>query len=189
MILVIVSILGVGAAQIALMGERGARNDRDYQLAWQAADAALMDAEFDISGSDGATAARSALFAPGNRMGFVAGCGAADSGTSRGLCLPATSGTPVWLTADFTGSNSPAVEFGTFSNRGFDAGESSNTAIASVKPSRKPRYLTEVLDDPEVYGNQGINRAAKPLIYRVTAMGFGPRPDIQSVMQMLYRKD
>jgi Tfp pilus assembly protein PilX len=50
LLLVIVSILGVGAAQIATMGERSARNDRDMQVAWQSAEAALMDAEFDIHG-------------------------------------------------------------------------------------------------------------------------------------------
>jgi len=37
LILIVVSILGVGAAQIALMSERSARNDRDMQIAWQSA--------------------------------------------------------------------------------------------------------------------------------------------------------
>ena len=48
LILVVVSLLGVGGAQIALMSERGARNDRDLQMAWQAAEAGLIDAENDI---------------------------------------------------------------------------------------------------------------------------------------------
>ena len=42
LILVVVSLLGVGGAQIALMSERGARNDRDQLVAWQAAEAALI---------------------------------------------------------------------------------------------------------------------------------------------------
>ena len=50
LILVVVSILGVSGIQLAMMGERGTRNDRDQQIAWQAAEAALMDAEFDIEG-------------------------------------------------------------------------------------------------------------------------------------------
>ena len=50
LILVVVSILGVSGIQISMMGERGTRNDRDQQVAWQAAEAALVDAEFDIEG-------------------------------------------------------------------------------------------------------------------------------------------
>lgn len=34
LILIVVSLLGVGAAQISLMSERGARNDRDQLVAW-----------------------------------------------------------------------------------------------------------------------------------------------------------
>ena len=49
MILIVVSLLGVSGAQIGLMSERGARNDRDIQMAWQAAEAALIDAEFDMT--------------------------------------------------------------------------------------------------------------------------------------------
>ncbi|HUD33331.1 MAG TPA: PilX N-terminal domain-containing pilus assembly protein, partial [Variovorax sp.] len=62
LILVVVSVLGVGGAQIALMAERGSRNDRDMQVAWQAAEAALMDAEFDIHGPNTAAASRRAVF-------------------------------------------------------------------------------------------------------------------------------
>ena len=40
--------LGAGAVQLSMMGERSARNDRDYQVAWQASEAALVDAELDI---------------------------------------------------------------------------------------------------------------------------------------------
>ena len=45
-ILVIVSMLGVAASQLVLQSERSARFDRDWQVAFQAAEAALMDAEF-----------------------------------------------------------------------------------------------------------------------------------------------
>ncbi len=49
-LLVIISILGIGAAQLSMMGERGSRNERDLQIAWQGAEAGLMDAEFDMRG-------------------------------------------------------------------------------------------------------------------------------------------
>ncbi len=49
LLLVIVSMLGAASMQIAGMGEHGARNDRDMQLALQSAEAALIDAEVDLS--------------------------------------------------------------------------------------------------------------------------------------------
>lgn len=50
LILIVVSILGVGGIQISMMGERSTRNERDMQVAWQGAEAGLIDAEFDIEG-------------------------------------------------------------------------------------------------------------------------------------------
>ncbi len=41
MILVVVSILGISAVQVSMMSERGARNDRDGQVSWQAAEAGV----------------------------------------------------------------------------------------------------------------------------------------------------
>ena len=50
LILIVVSVLGVGGIQISMMGERSTRNERDMQVAWQGAEAGLIDAEFDIEG-------------------------------------------------------------------------------------------------------------------------------------------
>ena len=48
MLLVIVSLLGVASMQISMLSERAARSDRDMQLAWQGAEAALVDAEIEL---------------------------------------------------------------------------------------------------------------------------------------------
>lgn len=168
LILVVVSLLGVGGAQIALMSERGARNDRDLQVAWQAAEAALLDAELDMTNS------RPTIFDGQNASAFIAGCG--TSGTSIGLCVPNTA-KPAWRSVDFTNvsTTAPTVEFGHFTHRSFAAGG------VGIQPAQKPRYMIELVRDP----------AAPPTkmtyIYRVTAMGFGPRADIQAVLQMIYR--
>ena len=184
MILVIVSILGISGVQIAMMSEKGARNDRDTQIAWQSADEALLDAEIDIR-ADGATGTvtsdRQGQFTNENKTAFLDGCGDSSSGQSHGLCLPAIAGKPVWLTADFTSSSSPTTEFGEFTHRAFDA------SATGVRPSKKPRYMIEILDDPEAFGD--ISMGKKKYVYRVTSMGFGPRDDIQTVMQMVFRKE
>lgn len=173
LMLVIVSLLGVGGAQIALMSERGARNDRDQQMAWQAAEAALNDAEFDMIDS---TSTRNALFDGKNAIPFTTGCG--TSGTSIGLCDVPTSGKPAWLTVDFTATNSstPTKALGIFTGRTFATG------IVGIQPVKAPRYVIELLQDP------AGDPSAPTYLYRVTAMGFGPRADIQAVVQMLYRK-
>lgn len=180
-LLVVIAGLGFSAVQISLMGERSARNDRDYQVAWQSAEAALMDAEFDIRGPNTSGTARMGSFSTNNIIDFVAGCG--TSGTTKGLCMPATSGKPVWLVVDFTdtSNSAPTAQFGTFTGRSFAAG------TAGLMPRRAPRYMVEALPDTAAHGDASIGAAAK-YVYRVTAMGFGPRDDIQAVMQMLFRK-
>jgi type IV pilus assembly protein PilX len=184
LILVVVSLLGVGSAQIALMSERGARNDRDQQVAWQAAEAALIDAEIDMiapppapipPATTSAFAARKALFDSKTESGFAVGCG--TSGNSIGLCDITVSGKPAWLTADFTStaSSAPTTAFGTFTGRTFAAGG------AGIQPARAPRYIIELVPDP-------LGTPSDPTyMYRVTAMGFGPRAEVQAVVQMLYR--
>jgi type II secretory pathway pseudopilin PulG len=88
-VLIITSLLGVGATQIAMMSERAARSDRDQQIALQAAEAALADAELDIFNT------RRSLFSPPNPSLFEAGCG---TGASMGLCNGLAGTKPAWLT-------------------------------------------------------------------------------------------
>lgn len=188
LIMVVVSVLGVGGIQIAMMGERSTRNDRDAQVAWQAAEAALIDAEFDIEGQAvGSTAKRNAIFKRGevDVAKFEDGCG--SSGQSKGLCLLNNPGTKAaWLSVDFTTSDASArtTPLGTFTGRDFPAG------AKGIQPSRTPRYVIEVV--PDRYGSKSY-RTSDPAaagisyVYRVTAMGFGPSDQVQSVLQMIYR--
>ena len=178
-ILTIISILGIAGIKISMMSERGARNDRDQQMAWEAAEAALLDAEQDIAG---ASSTRRSIFTPvTNEQAFVDGCG--TSGNSRGLCAMAITGRPVWLTAGFdfsdTSSSAPSTAYGTFTGRTFAAGST------GIQPFQAPRYVIEAIRDP---AHRDSGDLSPSYVYRVTAMGFGPRKDIQAVMQMIYRK-
>lgn len=177
MMLTIVMVLGLGAMQISVMGERSGRNDRDMQIAWQGAEAGLTDAEIDIYGPGNAS--RRTSFASDSRIDFRAGCG--TEGNTRGLCLPAISGKPVWLTADLTGTSGAATPLGLFTGRTFSAGS------VGIQPAQLPRYLIEVLPDNQAFGDKSIS-APEKLIYRITAVGYGPRPDIQAISQSLFRK-
>lgn len=177
-ILSVLSLIGVAVTQMTMLSERSTRYDRDWQIAWQAAEAALLDAEFDIRGPNTSGNSRVAQFSPTSVLGFSAGCG--QGVADRGLCLPAMAGKPVWYTVDFTdtSANRKSVEFGDFTGRQLDVG-------TGVRPARKPRYIIEVLPDLTPGGSATVQRN----IYRVTAIGFGPREDTQAVLQMFFRKE
>jgi type IV pilus assembly protein PilX len=174
-ILVVVSLLGIAGIQISMMSERGARNDRDMQIAWQAAEAALVDAEIDVFGPG--TSNRRINFSPStNVAAFITGCG--TSGNSMGLCSYTGSGKPAWLTVNFeTTVSAPTTPFGEFTGRTFPFG-------AGVQPSKRPRYVIEPIRDPS---DRDASSTDPKYVYRITAMGFGPRDDIQAVIQTIYR--
>lgn len=178
-LLVVVTVLGVGASQIALLAEKSTRFGRDSQIAFQAAEAALIDAEFDIRGPNTSGNQRVATFVTGRSVAFVDGCG---TGSSLGLCLPAAAGQkPVWYTntVDFTDESPSAktVQFGQFTGRTLSTGSS------GIRPEILPRYIIEVIPD------LSAGASAQATLYRVTAMGFGPRKSTQAVVQMIFRKE
>ncbi|GKS94259.1 PilX N-terminal domain-containing pilus assembly protein [Acidovorax sp. SUPP2825] len=182
LLLVIVSILGISGVQISMMAERGTRNDRDTQIAWQSAEAALMDAEFDILGLPaGSPTKRNGLFTRGNTDidQFIPNCG--TSGANIGLCALNVSGKPAWLAADFTmtGNNAPTAAFGTYTGRTFPSGN------AGIQPAQPPRYVIELIPEPSMKRTK--NPSDMKYIYRITAMGFGPNADTQVVSQVLFR--
>ena len=181
-LLMVVSGLGIAASQMVLMSERTSRFDRDAQIAFQAAEAALIDAELDIQGSKDlagiyiVSGLRMDKFEPKNKVNFSAGCG---TGPLRGLCAPAEAGQkPVWYQVDFTdeSANAKTVKFGEFTGREFAVG------ATGIRPEIAPRYIVEVIRDPAT--------AASPadVLYRITAMGFGPRKKTQIVLQVVFRK-
>ncbi len=178
-IMVIVSLLGVAATQTSLLSERTTRYDRDYQIAFQSAEAALLDAEFDIRGPNTSASSRVAAFGAGSVLGFTDGCG---SGVDRGLCLPTSSPTkPVWYTVDFndTTANAQTVAFGDFTDRSLGYGGS------GPRPARAPRYIIEAIPDT----TPGTAAGNANILYRVTSIGYGPRVETQAVVQMVFRKE
>ncbi|MET3133820.1 type IV pilus assembly protein PilX [Oxalobacteraceae bacterium GrIS 1.11] len=178
-LMVAILLLGASAAQLALQGEKAARGERDWHIAFQAAEEALMDAEHDIEGRAGAPG-RSAMFAPDSALGFVDGCGS-DS-VNLGLCLRAGEGAPpVWQSIDFAddgAGTARSVPYGRFTGAAMQTGE-------GFLPFKRPRYIIELLP----YTKEGEDAGAgMRYIYRVTAIGFGARESSQVVLQTFYRK-
>ena len=177
-VLAVVSLLGIAGVQISSLGEKSARNDRDSQIAFQSAEAAFLDAEYDIRGPIAST--RRSKFGS-DLSSFKTNCGTSEN---AGLCDVVSSGLPPWLTVDFdvAGSAAQTAEFGQFTNQDFEAG------AAGLRPYRRPRYVIEPVRDAAAGGTARDQSLENPSIsYRVTAIGYGPRADIQTVIQGLIR--
>ncbi|MEA5098215.1 MAG: PilX N-terminal domain-containing pilus assembly protein [Burkholderiaceae bacterium] len=184
LMLVAVLLLGISAASMALQGEKAARGDRDRQIAFQAAEAALMDAEIDIENST-ASNSRSALFKEKDVQVelFITGCGAGTANQSLGLCQPAAAGqTPVWLAVDFSDTGASSTKSVPY---GFFTGQTMQTGIGAT-PARLPRYIIEIFVDNQAGGSTSPEEAS--YIYRVTAIGYGMRDSTKVTLQTFYRK-
>jgi type IV pilus assembly protein PilX len=174
--LVILSGLAINAMQGSTFSARVAGNESDRTLAFQAAEAALRDAENDLnsllnSGTDcpsGSTTCRSVPIYRGDDF---------DSDCPNGRCVPVPPCTPQpciqpaqnWeVRANWT-NTAPANNTGIVKGSviyGFYTGA---TALPVV--SQQPRYLLE-------YFKQG-----EFAVYRVTAVGFGANQSTQAMLQ------
>jgi type IV pilus assembly protein PilX len=181
-----IMLIGASAANLALQGERGARGDRDRQIALQAAEAGLLDAETDIEES--ASGLRAEVFNKSLTGAFSIDCqnGQSSNDAYLGLCLAgagASAATAVspWLRLDAKGNSSQIawVPYGHFSGRTMQTG-------VGPLPANAPRYLIERMP----YNQPGASAESEGQtpIYRVTALGFGMRQSTQVMLQSLYRK-
>lgn len=192
LMLIVVLILGLSLANMSLQGEKASRSDRDRQIALQAAEAALKDAELDIDPQGTPYAnSRGDSFDATSIISFIDGCVADNTSASQGMCLPSKSGLPIWQTADLSNASSSAVAvaFGRFTGQTMVTGKSSF-------PSQVPRYIIEAVSDVDPGGVADTGQAespndansAKKYIYRITAIGFGANATTQVVLQSFYRK-
>ena len=182
LMLIVLSMLGIGAVRIGLQSAKMGRNQRDRQIAWQAAEAALLDAEYDIGNPN---SPRYALFGkPQPETMAMAACSSSShssngngGGPAPGLCLPAADPRhAVWQRMDRS-DDAPGVVYGRYSGRIMQTG-------AGALPARPPRYLIEIL--PPTAGNPP--KTDRSRLYRISALGFGPDESTRVLLQSLYRR-
>ena len=142
--LTVLMLMATTAVTTGVTEEKLARASRDYNVAFQAAEAALRDAENDLLGNG----SRNPVIV--RQTGFDAAC-------PNALCLAvAPPGTQVWeVAANWTGTTSATYGQYTF------AQALPTTGSGSV--SQQPRYILEHI---AASGTQDI--------YRITARGWGP---------------
>jgi type IV pilus assembly protein PilX len=175
LMLIVLLMLGLAAVRIGLQSEQMSRNRRDRQIAWQAAQAALLDAEYDIGNPD---SPRYALF--GNRQSATEanrdGENRQDDSILPGLYLPAADPRhPVWRGLGRT-DGAPGVRYGSYSGR------TMQTGIGAL-PAQPPRYLIEILPREAAQPSSDQSRR-----YRISALGFGPDPNTRVMLQSIYRR-
>jgi len=176
MLMVVLTIVVISLMRTTILDERMVANSRDWNNAFQAAEAALRDAEREIKLQVRVT----------GLSGFAAGC------SSAGLCLPNTCTsnadcTPIWVALAAsqndsgwkTGSgSSKSVAYGTYSNA---------TALPGL--GAQPRYIIEAL----TVASAGDSMKIKPggqstsTLYRITAVGFGVNTSSRVMLQSVVR--
>lgn len=159
--LMIMAGLGTTAIRTATIEEKMSGNERDRQIAFEAAEAALRDGERHV---------RAALTAG---AGFTAAC-------VNGLCLPSVTAVPQWNTVDWT-SGTP-IAYGSQSGVG---------AYPVTGVARAPRYIVELLPImPPLPGCSMVvavrNSCTGGTPFRVTAVGWGRRATTQVMLQSVY---
>lgn len=171
LMMLVVVMLSMSAIQVAWQGEKGARGDRDRYVAFQAAEAALMDAERDIE-----TSSRRIIFVQEGSEGFGDACDNKGVDLYLGLCDSTDApDVPVWAEIDFLDTEqSRSVPYGHFTGQQFQSG-------AGLVPAMRPRYIIERLSHVE------RESAKATVFYRITALGFGMRDSTQVMLQAFYR--
>ncbi|HZW20612.1 pilus assembly PilX family protein [Noviherbaspirillum sp.] len=164
LMMLVILLLGASGAQIALQEEKASRFERDRMVAFQAAEAALRDAEIDIERSG-----RLAHFAAGQRR--AGECGAGLANPMLGLCRPATPELfPVWQKIAL-GREKISVPYGHITGRVLSQGD------RAVPPA----YLIEVLGEPAYritaigYGTSGRTQVVLQSYFNKPAKGAGRR--------------
>lgn len=164
--LTILTLLGLAAMTSTSLEGAMANNQQDSDLAFQAAETALRQAETYVGST----------LTPG--AGFNASC----TGGSGGLCLPSTTSQPDWS------RNGGVAQWG------YPATNTVRT-MPNVGNAyyRGPEYIVELLPNlPPSNGSLRIGyqyQAATATAYRITAMGWGARPSSVAMLQTIFIKN
>ena len=171
-------LMAAFGARLTLLGEKSSRNDRDRQIAFQAAEAALGDAEIDLMGPNSATNSRVCATASKQVSLFTEGCGNTDA--NRGFCTNSTN-QPLYKSIDFeeTGSSRRYVTLGEYTGGRETGFATDNSAL----PAQKPKYIIEVISYPRP---KGTNETA----FLITSLGYGLNKKTQVMLQgVVYKPD
>lgn len=157
LILVVMTLIGVTAMTTTSLENKMAGNLKDWNLALQAAEGGLRDAEIDI-----ATTGRV------SQTDAVAGCAPVTSTPlgQDGQCTSTGASANIWQTLDWTDS-APTKYYVKYGSKTGASGYTSAEGYAAV-----PRYIIEPIQDIGKPGTS-LEFPRQPKTFRVTAVGYG----------------
>lgn len=157
---VVFTLLGMSVVGTTGVEEKMARNYRDADLAFAAAEAGLRDAEIRISGyyTNPAT--------PVNLMEF-------DSLCTKGLCNQSAT-QPAYSSYDMT-VDATSIRLGTLDG----AAENQTPEVKGV--SKQPRYLIEAI--PTQFPGESASAPVPKTLYRISSLGYGRSDTTQVLLQ------
>lgn len=183
MFLIILTLLGLAAMTGTTLEEKMAGNSRDYNIALQAAEAALRDAEADLKGS-GVSAGRTlnVYSFPVGLIGTATPSGCASTGgTATGLCVIDTEKVQLYgdsTKVDWGASSTSSARYGQFT------GATSITGVAS-----QPRYVMELMKFSDGMSKDRVSGASGSVDYffiRITARAWGANNQTQVTLQEIF---
>lgn len=168
--LIVLTMLMISAMRANIIEERMAGNARDWNVAFQAAEAALRDAERDIM-----TVTRVS-----GLTGFATGC------SDTGLCLVSTTGTPIWVSL----ANDNDAGWVSGANSGKSVKYGTHTGAAELPDvAAQPHYIIEAISVPQSGSIKKPQAGGNfDYFYRVTAVGFGASISSRVMLQGVYRQ-
>lgn len=194
----VIFVIAAISVRLTMLSERSARNDRDRQIAFQAAEAALADAELDIMGPNSAGNKRCSIRSNHLEGYFVTGCGTSTTDKTRGLCEmnPATA-SPLYTQINFEETTDSSRRYATF---GEFTGRSANfkDQAAGGMSARTPRYIIEVVNyvatvqavpNPVPTGFVAVPEAGlSEQAFLITGVGYGTSDNTKVMLQAMIFK-
>jgi type IV pilus assembly protein PilX len=182
----VVFVVAAISVRLTLLAERSARNDRDRQIAFQAAEAALADAELDIMGPNSSANKRCSMKADTAGPLFSnSSCGNSTTSKDRGLCGGESATTdPFFRTVNFEATNDTDrryVTLGEFTGRSTTFTISGGGGLSA----QVPKYIIELVNHiPPVSANgKPAEATARTKAFLVTAVGYGTSANTKVMLQ------
>jgi type IV pilus assembly protein PilX len=187
LMLVVLLMIGISAMHIGLLTEKMGRNQRDRQIARLAAEAGLLDAQYDVGDPASPRFAQFSALLSQPALQRAITCNA--NGRYAGICLAAAINgvQPAWKRMPSSSQapiESPYITYGRFSRRSMQTGY-------GMLPARLPRYVIEILpssdstkSNSKSNSKPGITPARQRV--RISALGYGPDTHTQVLLQSIY---
>ena len=177
MFLIVLTLLGLAAMRGTTLDERMAGGTRDYNLALQAAEATLRDAENDLKGTGVNPLVVRSLAVSSFPITLI-GSATPSGCQAGGLCIIVNETTQLYLNTavvDWSTSGTTSSRYGQYTG---------SSALPGV--AQQPRYILELMQFTDGK-NKGGNNGANDFYYvRITARAWGASSQTQIYLQEVF---